>query len=268
MNRLQIIIFTLLLGMTSYAQQFDLLDLHPEDTTILAVKQYSDSLENKIETITKWGKGDKRFSFATLQLDLSIGHQQDHLMGDGEFYNYGLGIGYTAVQFSTYKAHRPCFFGGGLTLGIHGMIQPEDGYMYTIKSEEREIIRPTISHDTIIGNVSVMYDWRTYQQTVWRANFTIGMPLAFTAKIGNSDVHQVSLGIEPEIGLGFGAWKARWGDSPYVLFSWTWTLRAIMQYRYKNLFVNFRPAISMESFTSDKGERKNPHARIGIGWNF
>lgn len=265
MKRLQIIILTLLLGMASYAQQFDLIDIHPEDSTIRAAKQYSDSVENKIETISKWGIGDERFSFATLQLDLSIGHQKDHLMGDGEFYNYGLGIGYTPFQFSTYKAKRPCFFGGGLTLGIHGMIQPEDGYIYTIKSEEREIIHP-VWGNTVTGIVSVMYDQHNYKQTVWRFNFTIGLPLAFTAKVGNSDAHQVSLGIEPEIGLGAcGPWL---DFVPYYLFSCTWTLRAIMQYRYKSLFVNFRPAISMESFNSGNGERKNPHAKLGIGWNF
>lgn len=265
MKRLQIIIFTLLLGMTSYAQQFDLIDIHPEDSTIRAAKEYSDSVENKIETISKWGIGDKRFSFATMQLDLSFGHQQDHLMGEGEFYNYGLGISYTPFQFSTYKAQRPCFFGGGLTFGIHGMMQPEDGYMYTIKSEEREIIRPMWG-DTVIGIVSVMYDLRNYKQTIERFNFTIGLPLAFTAKIGNSEAHQVSLGIEPEIGLG--AWEIKYETPRHTKFSWTWTLRAIMQYRYKNLFVNFRPAISVESFTMDGGDRKNPHAKLGIGWNF
>ncbi|MBQ0034494.1 MAG: hypothetical protein KBS77_04290 [Bacteroidales bacterium] len=265
MKRITTILYIMLLSLGAYAQQIDLLDVRPEDNTIKAAKQYSDSVENKIETITRWGKGDERFSFATMQLDLSLGHQKDHLMGDGEFRNYGLGLSYTPFQFSTWKAHRPCFFGGGITLGLYGMIQPEDGYVYSTYGEDKEIVHPETG-ETVMGSVSVMYDQRYYKLIAWRANFTIGLPLAFTAKIGSTGEHQVSLGVEPEIGLGaWGPWCAEYPD---VVFSWTWTLRAIMQYRYKNLFVSFRPAISVESFSSYWGDYRLPHAKVGIGWNF
>lgn len=223
----------LLLSLTCSAQSIDLVHVTPSDSVVVAARHYSDSITHTSHPIYRWGKGDSRFSFPTLDLRLSVGRSAGVYWDDQLFYNTSLSLHYHPFQFSTYASYRPCFFGGGIGLGASVQVQPERGII----------------------------DRQLYSLNVWQAHGTFSFPLAFTVRIANADTHQLSVGFEPEVAIGAEG-PTMPGDSSWD-FSLQYSFRAIIQYRYDHWFFHIRPSVGYNLYGFS-----NPHFCLGVGYNF
>lgn len=233
MRKLYILCCIFALCIPVQAQTIDLLDVVPGDSLLQTAHHYEDSVRHKSRAICRWGKGDDRFSFPTLEAGLGVGRTES-MYWDGKFFYTGLSLAYNPFQFSTYSTYNPCYLGGALRIGVYGEIQPQKG----------------------------VYEGWIYHLTAWKGQLIFAFPLAVSVRINNRDEHQLTMGVEPEIGVGvFGPCNP--GDYQPEL-SVQYSLRFIMQYKYKNLFFSLRPSFCKGIYEPIA----HPEARFSIGWNF
>lgn len=264
MKKIYTLSLAILFALGAQAQHLNLLDITPGDSTLAVAQHYSDSVRHKTHTIHQWGKGDERFAMPTMQFGLGLGQATDHILGKTQCWNYSFALGYNMFHFSTYHPHRPAFFSGAVTVGVSGLIQPEQDYLYqSYILENRDVILPNNGGSTS-GTIIVQYDRKYIRQLPWRANISIAVPLVATIRIGGSDTHQLSVGIEPELSGGV---LCDYGVNRYGIdASLCFTLRGIVQYRYRNFFCSIKPGITYDIFEMYNGSY--PHVLFNVGWNF
>lgn len=230
LNTRILLFFLLLLSGSIYAQSLDLLEVSPRDTSLLIAKHYEDSIRRPPHVVHRGGRGDDRFPFPTLMVETGLGVGSCRWTNENKL-NYSLSMSYHPLQFSTYDAHRPCYFGGAIRLALDGMIQPEQG----------------------------LYEGKYCRTVLWETLLSVSLPMALTVRIGNADTHQLSVGIDPEFGWGIA--------SPYTPgytgLNWAGKLavRTIIQYKYKRFFVGVRPCVYQNGYDAIKP------LLVNVGWN-